>query len=491
MKVSAMISALPPFQRKRDVIVFGEQSVSDIMIEVLNAHDRYSRDYDKLISFFNGNVPRKLFDFIQTYLPYKEEPDTNQQTKSPGAILQAGNSKNDCKHYAGLIAGVIDAMNRAGLSNYNWVYRFVNYKDGSDKADHVFVVVKDDIWIDPTPIKDRKTGRYVARTFNDRMMIPVNYRDLKPGDQMLSSIHGLHYYVANEDQQYQNTMCNMNSINGGNRTGFAWTAVLPAFQAATGTGGSIQNAQNTANSLADSLPDGGLKDWVKSFMSDPVGSVVTIFTGRTYTSGDYRLGEVYMRNILGMMEIQKRGQVPDGYVPQAWSFFTLALGVPIGSLDHIDQLVIGASNYKSWNNNSFSWVPDDQAQRANRILNQYIGWTPSYYPRDQAWQLSKFAGIPYIYPMWDIWDGQGTPRKFSGIHPITGQSFTDGYPYTASQPQQPGVQQPGTTPAPYTPPQTQVPGGVLYPTPAASGSGNLLPIVLAAGIGLYLISKKK
>ena len=495
MQISAMINVLPAFQRKRDVIVYGEQSVGDIMIEVINAHERYASHYDNLVGFFNGDVPRKLFQFCQTHLPYREESDQYQQTKSPSAILQSGKMKNDCKHYAGFIAGVLDAMNRAGLSNYDWRYMFVNYKKESDKADHVFVIVDDDIWIDPTPIKDRKTGRYLSRTFNDRMMIPVNYRDdLKP-ETMLSSLHGLHYYVANEDIS-QPTMCNMNGANyNGNNVGFAWAAVLPAIQTATGGGGGLTAATGAATSLADSLPDGGLKDWVKSFMSDPTGAIKQIFTGRTYTSGDYRLGEVYMRNILGMMEIQRRGQVPDSYVPQAWSFFTLALGVPIGSLDHIDQLVIGAQNYKSWNNNSFSWVPDDQAQRANKILNQYIGWTPSYYPRDVAWQLSKFNSIPYIYPVYDIWDGQGQPRLYTGTHPITGQSFVGGYPYTASQPQspiqptQPTQPVQPTQPAPYTPTQ-QTPGGTLYP-PATQPGSNLLPIVLVGGLALLLLSKNK
>lgn len=492
MQISAMIDVLPAFQRKRDVIVYGEQSVHDIIVEVINAHNRYASHYDNLISFFTGNVPRQLFNFCQAYLPYREESDHYQQTKSPSAILQSGKMKNDCKHYAGFVAGVLDAMNRAGLTNYDWRYMFVNYKKGSDKADHVFVIVDDDIWIDPTPIKDRKTGRYVSRTFNDRLMIPANYRDdLKP-ETMLSSLHGLHYYVANEDIS-QPTMCNMNgSYNNNNNVGFAWAAVLPAIQTATGTAGTINSAVSTANSLADKLPDGGLKDWVKTFMSDPVGAVTTIFTGRTYTSGDYRLGEVYMRNILGMMEIQRRGQVPDGYVPQAWSFFTLALGVPIGSLDHIDQLVIGASNYKSWNNNSFSWVPDDQAQRANRILNQYIGWTPSYYPRDVAWQLSKFASIPYIYPIYEIWDGRGQPQLFTGTHPITGQTFVGGYPYTASQPQTPTqTTQPGQTTQP-VPTQTQTPG-TLYPTPTpTTGDGsNLLPIVLVGGLAVLLLSKNR
>lgn len=483
MKVSAMLSVLPPFERKRDIIVSGEQSVDDIMIEVLNAHQRYAAHYDKLISFFSGNVPRQLFDFCKTHLPYREEPDQDQKTKSPAAILQS--KSNDCKHYAGLIGGVLDALNRSGKGNYNWSYRFVNYDPDSDKADHVFIVIDDDLWIDPTPIKEKKSGRYVNRQFDDRLMLPSNYIDLKP-KSMLSSIHGLHYYVANEDDQYSNTPCNMNGMHGDNM-GLAFAALLPALQSAAGTAGTIQSAMTTANSLADKLPDGGLKDWVKSFMSDPLGSVQQIFTGRTYTSGDYRLGEVYMRNILGMMEIQRRGQVPDGYVPQAWSFFTLALGVPIGSLDHIDQLVIGASNYKSWNNNSFSWVPDDQAQRANQILNQYIGWTPSYYPRDVAWQLSKFTALPYIYPLYDIWDGKGQPKFYTGVHPITGQSFVGGYPYTASQPQTPTYQQ-QPQPTPYGPAPIQTPGGVLNPS-TGTPNNNLLLYGGLALAAVYILTK--
>ena len=482
MQVSALINVLPPFERKRDIIVSGDQSVDDIMIEVLNAHDRYAAHYDNLINFFSGNVPLQLFNFCKYRLPYREEPDSDQKTKSPAAILQSGKLKNDCKHFAGFIGGVLDAMNRNGLGPYNWKYRFVNYEKGNDKADHVFIVLDEDIWIDPTPIKEKRTGKYVTRQFNDRLMIPVNYRDLK-SKKMLSSIHGLHYYVQGEDDQYNTGMCSVNGVG-----------LLPNLSTVLGTAvPGVGPAIATANTLAQQLPDGGLKDWVSTFMSDPAGSIVQIFTGKMYTSGDYRLGEVYMRNILGMMEIQRRSQVPDGYVPQAWSFFTLALGVPIGSLDHIDQLVIGAANYKSWNNNSFSWVPDDQAQRANRILNQYIGWTPGYYPRDIAWELSKFAAIPYIYPIYDVWDGSSPVRGYTGKHPITGQQFSNGYPtVTASQPQsptQPDVTQPGVTqPGSQTPVQT--PGGTLYPQPQpAAAGGSLLPIVLIGGV-LFLLSKK-
>lgn len=423
MQPSALLTVLPPFERKRDVIVFGNQTLQQIITEVLDAHNRYASHYDTISGMFPGYAPKKLFDFCVNYLPYREEPGSDQRTKSPAAILQSGNLKNDCKHYAGFIGGVLDAINRTGKANYDWYYRFANYED-KPTYDHVFIVVGDDLWIDPTPIKDKDTGKYTGRFFNDRKLVPYSYTDIKPAT-MLSSIHGLHYYVKNDTP---NACCNGAYV--GDVTTTSQIQVSPELQAAAAADPEVAGAISAAQELVSKLPDGSLKDWVNSFLADPTGAIKSIIFGRTYNIGNYKLGEIYLRNILGMDGIQRETQVSDKYVPQAWAFFTTAMGVPVGSIDHMDQLVIGKDAYKSWANGTFAWVPDDQVIRANKILNQFIGWTPTSYPsiRDLAWNLSQFAAIPYIYPIWAVWDGNSTPKKFTGKHPITGQQFTDGYP---------------------------------------------------------------
>lgn len=424
MQTDALLNVLPPFERQRDIIVYGDQSMEQIIAEVLNAHNRYAPHYDRIGSFFPGYAPRKLFDFVQRNMTYKEEPGKDQKTKSPSAALCSKN--NDCKHYAGFIGGILDAINRTGKKYYDWKYRFAEY-DNKGTYDHVYITVGNDLWIDPTPIKNKVTGLYETRTFNDRKIYPTNWIDIKPRT-MLSSLHGVQYTVTN---QLPPTACCSGAYIGQTTSG-STTSVSPDIAAAAAADPEVGAVVEGAQTLANSLPDGSLKDWVNDFLSDPTGAVKSIIFGRTYNTGNYKLGEIYMRNILGMEQIQRNTQVPDKYIPQAWAFFTAAMGVPVGSIDHMDALVQGRDAYKTWANGTFSWVPDDQVDRANKILNQYIGWTPSYYPRDVAWDLTKFQAIPYIYPVWAVWDGSSPVKKFTGKHPITGQNFTDGFPVGVS-----------------------------------------------------------
>lgn len=469
MDISAMIDVLPPFERKRDVIVYGRQTVKQIVTEVLNAHDRYADDYDQLVDFFQGNAPRKLFDFCKQYLSYKEEPDTDQTTKSPAALLQS--NTNDCKHYACFIGGVLDALNRTGEYDYDWSYRFVNYKQGKKQADHVFVVVDHDLWIDPTPIRKSDGSGYVDRWYNDRLMEPANYKDLKPS-KMLSSLHGVHYTVDYIDQ-----------IDHGSCMGqlptTSTTSTASNFQNVANQVPEAQAAITAANSVADQLPDGALKDWVKSFLADPQSAIMSLIFGRTYTSGDYRAGEYYMRNILGMMEIQRQGQVPDSYVPQAWSFWTLAMGVPIHSWDDMDALDTGWNIYQERDNLTLNWVPNNQAERAEIILRDHIGWRPGYQPRDQVWPLSKFGEIPYIYPIYDVYDPKLGQRLYTGTHPITGLNIVNGYPSDAVT----------TPPSQVTPPgQTVDTTNDNTPPPVTKAGFGWLPVLLVGGIAWAALS---
>lgn len=182
--VNDMIMALPPLQGDRDVIIPGEQSVKDIIREVCAAHREFASDYDCISDFFVGkNVLRTLFDFCQANLPYVMESEKMQTTRSPTAILSLADYWGcDCKHYAGFIAGVIDACNRAGYTNYEWCYRFASYDPFSSQKEHVYIVVKNDgreIWIDPAPIENMD-GTFTTRSFNDRKVIPCYQSDNTP-----------------------------------------------------------------------------------------------------------------------------------------------------------------------------------------------------------------------------------------------------------------------------------------------------------------------
>lgn len=153
MSVGSMLAVLPPYQGKAVTIV-ANQDVSDIVSEVCQAHKFFAKDYTALAEFFwTGNIYdtcEKLYNFCKANIEYCVEDDDEQTTKSPAAILTEG--RGDCKHYAGFIAGVLDAINRKYNAGINCQYRFASYDLFNSTPQHVFVVAKDnegEIWIDP------------------------------------------------------------------------------------------------------------------------------------------------------------------------------------------------------------------------------------------------------------------------------------------------------------------------------------------------------
>ena len=133
-----------PTLKKKTVV--HRQQVNDIMQDVVNAHLDYSQDYDLIADYFwKGSkeaTVKYLFDFCKKYFTYKAETDRSQTVRSPAAILETGNNWGvDCKHYAGFIAGVLDALNRQG-KNFDWRYRFVSYTPNDPTPEHVFITVK-------------------------------------------------------------------------------------------------------------------------------------------------------------------------------------------------------------------------------------------------------------------------------------------------------------------------------------------------------------
>jgi hypothetical protein len=468
-----ILDALSPFQFEREIIVKGEQRTDDIIIQVLRAHLRCKKDYDLITRFFEGgSVPKKLFDFCKKQLNYNEEPGADQTTRSPAGILELSETVGvDCKHYAGWIAGVLDALNRRG-HDFKWKYRFVSYTQ-KRKADHVYVILNDDLWLDPTPLK-AKDGTYYKRNFNDRYAIPVWILDLKP-DEMLSHLSGVHYEVT-EDSQKNGCM--------GRGKGDSVNGLLDA-------------ALGAASGVASLLPDGGLKNFLTSIVSNPTGAILNLIKGKKYTSGNYALGEMYMRNILGMSQIQKRGDVGDEYVPQAWQFFTLALGIEIGANDHLDRLYESAQSYINYMSPQIGAqnINPEAVQRAHDIL-RLLNYGPAI--RDVAWPLRTFGAIPYVYPIPDVEPGS----FYSGYHPITNIPLNNGYPVnqpgkpvsTTTTENTPGTQT-VTNVSSETPGTTQAPGGA--PPPAGTEMDTTTKVILGVlgvgavvGIG-YALSKKK
>src|ERR1700693_5992553 len=153
MNSDTLLGKLPVF-KNRYVLIEKKQTVYDIIREVLAAHKLFASDYDNIAGdFWTGNLKEtceELFGFCKRNIRYKIEEEQRQTTKSPAAVLYLG--FGDCKHYAGFIGGVLDAINRVYGKKIDWRYRFASYRFADKIPEHVFIVVRDngkEYWIDP------------------------------------------------------------------------------------------------------------------------------------------------------------------------------------------------------------------------------------------------------------------------------------------------------------------------------------------------------
>lgn len=176
MDAELIISKLPAFQGNK-VLIKKNQTVADIIAETLESHELFAADYDRIAYYFQGNSGRgtleKIFNFLKLNVRYREEPERNQQIKSPAAVLQTGVC--DCKSYAHFIGGVLDALNRQG-GNYDWFYAFASYNKRVSVPGHVFVICNIDgkqYWVDP-----------VLKSFDARFPSPESISGKKKIDTM-------------------------------------------------------------------------------------------------------------------------------------------------------------------------------------------------------------------------------------------------------------------------------------------------------------------
>lgn len=139
-------------------MIIADQSVHDIMREIIKTHDLYKKDYDKIYHFFVRSTPeatcKAIFYFLKKNVRYVIESSENQKLKSPGGIVYTGKTTgSDCKNYSLFINGIIDAINRSGKMMIPFCYRFASYKVLDKNPQHVFSVAypgsKEEIWIDP------------------------------------------------------------------------------------------------------------------------------------------------------------------------------------------------------------------------------------------------------------------------------------------------------------------------------------------------------
>ncbi len=153
-----LLGQLPSY-RDEWVVIHPDQSVKDIIAEVLDAHKEFAPYYDNIALFFDDDnvedISRNLYEFCKANIRYKEESKDDQTTAIPAGILTR--RCGDCKHYASFCGGVLDGLGRLTGKKIKWSYRFASYNLFDNTPHHVFIVIDDDgkeIWIDPTPGAD-------------------------------------------------------------------------------------------------------------------------------------------------------------------------------------------------------------------------------------------------------------------------------------------------------------------------------------------------
>ena len=156
---NAVLQKLAPFTNFKKVLI-DDQNTSDIIQGILDNHDNYQDEYDKISEMFIGDneveTAKNVFNFLKNYVPYYIEPIEKQTLRSPSAIVCMKQGA-DCKSYASFINGVMSSLNRKGIFRVPMAYRFASYRYDTKEPQHVFAVLypgtKNEVWVDPVLAK--------------------------------------------------------------------------------------------------------------------------------------------------------------------------------------------------------------------------------------------------------------------------------------------------------------------------------------------------
>ena len=149
---NTILGKLTPFLNQQNVVV-ENQGVNDIISGILDTHNKYLNEYDKIYPYFIGSdlqeTSKNIFDFLKKNVPYDIESNELQFLKSPSSIVS---TPSDCKSYALFSCGVLDAIKRNTGEDFDIIYRFASYDPFDKVPQHVFCVVRgegEEFWIDP------------------------------------------------------------------------------------------------------------------------------------------------------------------------------------------------------------------------------------------------------------------------------------------------------------------------------------------------------
>jgi hypothetical protein len=170
-----VLQKLAPFTNFKKVLI-EDQNTGDIIQGILDNHNNYEKEYDKISEMFIGDneveTAKNIFKFLKDNVPYYVEPIEKQTLRSPSAILSMKDSNGqilgaDCKSYASFINGTMSSLNRKGIFKVPLSYRFASYRYDTREPQHVFSVLypntKNEVWVDPVLNKfdQRKEPVYI------------------------------------------------------------------------------------------------------------------------------------------------------------------------------------------------------------------------------------------------------------------------------------------------------------------------------------------
>jgi hypothetical protein len=171
---NTILGKLTPFLNQQNVVI-ENQGVNDIISGILQTHNKYLDEYDKIYPYFIGTdlqeTSKNIFNFLKKNVPYYIESNELQFLKSPSSIVS---TPSDCKSYALFTCGVLDAIRRNTGEDIEIIYRFASYDPFDKIPQHVFCVVRgegEEFWIDPVLNKfDEKKKPYFYKDKNVNKM---------------------------------------------------------------------------------------------------------------------------------------------------------------------------------------------------------------------------------------------------------------------------------------------------------------------------------
>jgi len=214
------------------------------------------------------------------------------------------------------------------------------------------------------------------------------------------------------------------------------------------------------------LPPGKLKNAITDYLKpfSLLKKFIQVFTGKKYTTGEYRLGERYLDQVVhaqGPDTIKSYRDVPDSVVPEAQILFTILFGVRITNDEDLTALSSGVTAY--YQRPDKTDIPNDAVQRAVLLAQRYY---PASSFNLAEWDLSHFSEYPLTAP---IPDPYTVGKLYSGPLP-GGGTATNGVININAE-------------TPLSSLQQSAPG-----QPGAAGKSNM---ILWLGLGLLLYGSYK